>query len=112
MVKQLIAAVVITVFAPLAVAEPYELDAQGIVQGVDLAARTVTISGYRYEVAPSARIRVAGNAASVGALEDGMKVRYVYKVYEGLDARVAATEEGSVLVEVVQLADSTIIDEF
>lgn len=112
MKKQFFLGAALVVLTQFATAEPYNIDSQGIIQGVNLAEGIVTISGYGYEVEPGARIRVAGNVSSVAALDEGMKVRFVYRVYEGLDAQINATEDRNVLVEVVQLADSTFIEEF
>lgn len=115
MIKSIFVAALLGVFSLLAqplLAEPYQLDSQGVVQEVDLSAGMVTISGYGYAVEPGAKVRVAGYASSLAALNEGMKVQFVYKVYEGLDAEVSATKNRNVLIEVVQLPDSTFIEEF
>ena len=112
MKKQFFLAIALSGLAQFAVAEPYQIESEGVVQEVDLANSTVTITGYGYEVDPGARIRVAGNVSSVAALDEGMKVRFVYKVYEGLDAQIQATADRQVLIEVEQLPDSTVVELF
>lgn len=93
-------------------AEIYELEGEGIVQGVDLAAGEVTVTGFAYVVDSDARIEVGGRITSIAALAHGMKVRIVYEVRDGIDAQIAGDNNRLRLMELEQLPDSYPIEEF
>ncbi len=95
-----------------ALAEPYTLDAEGIVQEIDLVAGTVIITGFSYQVPGNAKIKVSGNLSSAAALVAGMKVYFTYLVYEGIDAEVAGMVDKHVITELQQLPDSYVLEEF
>ena len=100
-------AILFSAITQLAGAEPFDLEERGIVQEVDLAKGLVTIAGYRYKVAQGSPINIAGNASSIAAVAVGMKVRYVLRTFEGLDAQIQGKSDRKVVVEIEQLPDST-----
>ncbi len=95
-----------------AAAESYTLDAEGIVQEIDLVAGTVIITGFSYRVPNDAKIKVNGNLSSAAALVAGMKVYFTYRVYEGIEAEVAGMVGIHVISELQQLPDSYVLEEF
>jgi uncharacterized protein YjeT (DUF2065 family) len=113
MLKRLwIALSLVLVIAQGAMAEPYTLDAEGVVQEIDLVAGSVIITGFSYQVPNNAKIKVGGNLSSAAALVAGMKVFFTYLVYEGIDAEVAGMVDKHVITELQQLPDSYVIEEF
>ncbi len=49
----------------------------GTIQFVNYATRTVTVAGHVYKIAPKASYIGAGGVKDIGALQPGMKIRFI-----------------------------------
>lgn len=111
---------VITCMSQLAIAEEFVttpsqgdfkqtarvMDTRGVIQSIDLVTRTVVISGYAYDFGPDFdTVEVKLYNSDAGALEllkPGMKVEVTY----------VNPDRRRVPISVIQLSNSTVIEDF
>ena len=87
--------------SPVGWAQYLEVESDGEIEKVDIAANTLMISGLNYRVAADANVEIGGTFGAFTMLKSGMKVRM-------LNRHISRTERE--IIELETLPDSTIIE--